>query len=50
MLYRQVGDLAVFERCAKARTVAKAAKPLCFVIDNEEAQRRHPRPLALKRR
>jgi hypothetical protein len=49
LLYRRVGDLAVFERCAKARTVAKAARPLCFVIDDEEAQRRHPRPLALKR-
>ena len=48
--YRRLSDLMVFHRCATAKSVAVADRPRCFVIDNEEAQRRHPRPLALKRR
>ena len=48
--YRQVSDLLVFHRCATARSVAAAERPRCFVIDDEEAGRRHPRPLALKGR
>jgi hypothetical protein len=48
--YRQVSDLMVFHRCATARSVAEAERPRCFVIDDEEAGRRHPRPLALKGR
>ncbi|MBX9847006.1 MAG: hypothetical protein K2Z80_34880 [Xanthobacteraceae bacterium] len=50
MLYREVGDLAVFHRCAASRAVKAADRPLCFVIPDDEAQRRNPRPLALKRR
>jgi hypothetical protein len=50
LLYRQVSDLAVFHRCATSRSVAPAQRPRCFVIDNEEAGRRRPQPLALKRR
>ena len=48
--YREVGDLAVFHRCMTSKAVAPADRPRCLVIDDEEAQRRHPRPLALKRR
>jgi hypothetical protein len=48
--YWQVSDLAVFHRCAVAKSLPAARRPLCFVIDNEEAQRPNPRPLALKRR
>jgi len=48
--YWQVSDLAVFHRCAAAKSVPAARRPLCFVIDNEEAGRPNPRPLALKRR
>jgi hypothetical protein len=50
MLYRQPGDLAVFSRCATAKAVAAASRPACFVIDDNEAQRKNPQPLALKRR
>jgi len=48
--YRRLSDLMVFHRCANARSVAIAQRPRCFVIDNEEAQRRNPRPLALRSR
>jgi hypothetical protein len=48
--YREVVDLAVFHRCVTARSVPASARPLCFVVDNEEAERRRPRPRALKRR
>ena len=50
MLYRAIGDLAVFHRCMTAKHVVKAARALCFVIDNDEAQKRWPRPRALQRR
>jgi hypothetical protein len=50
LLYRQPGDLAVFARCAAAKAVAAADRAACFVIDDGEAQRKNPRPLALKRR
>jgi hypothetical protein len=50
MLYRQPADLAVFARCATAKAVAAKDRAACFVIDDEEAQRKNPRPLALKRR
>jgi hypothetical protein len=50
MLYRQVSDLAVFTHCINSKAVKGADRPACFVIDDEEAQRPHPRPLALKRR
>jgi len=50
MLYRDVSDLGVFARCVSSRQVKPAEQPLCFVIDEQEAQRRNPRPLALKRR
>jgi hypothetical protein len=48
--YERVEDLSVFHRCATAKSVAAAARPRCFVIDDQEAQRPNPRPLALKRR
>jgi hypothetical protein len=50
LLYRQAGDLAVFARCATSKAVAAADRAACFVIDNDEAQRKNPRPLVLKRR
>ena len=49
-LYRQPGDLAVFARCVTSKAVAVADRAACFVIDDDEAQRKNPRPLALKRR
>lgn len=48
MLYRDLADLAIFERCATR--VVEARRPLCFVIDDDEAQKRNPRPRALLRR
>ena len=50
LLYERVSDLAVFHRCATSKSVRPAERPACFVIDNQEAMRRDPRPLALKRR
>jgi hypothetical protein len=50
LLYRQTSDLSVFQRCATSKAVATADRAACFVIDDEEAQRKNPRPLALKRR
>ena len=50
LLYRQAGDLAVFQRCVASKAVAAADRAACFVIDDDEAQRKNPRPLALKRR
>jgi hypothetical protein len=50
MLYREVGDLAVFQRCVASRQVKAPDRPLCFVIDDQEAQRKNPRPRALTRR
>jgi hypothetical protein len=50
LLYRQAGDLAVFARCVTSKAVVAAGRAACFVIDDDEAQRKNPRPLALKRR
>jgi hypothetical protein len=50
LLYRQPRDLAVFARCVAAKVVAAADRAACFVIGDDEAQRKNPRPLALKRR
>jgi hypothetical protein len=50
LLYRQAADLAVFARCVASKSVAAADRAACFVIDDQEAQRKNPRPLALKRR
>lgn len=50
MLYGEPAELAVFHRCATSRAVPPSDRPRCFVIDDDEAERRHPRPLALKRR
>jgi hypothetical protein len=49
-LYRQASDLAVFARCVTSKAVPAVDRAACFVIDNDEAQRKDPRPLALKRR
>jgi hypothetical protein len=50
MLYRELADLAVFSRCMSSRAVRPADRALCFVIDDQEAQRRNPRPKAMKSR
>jgi len=50
MLYRAPADLAVFQRCVTSRQVKPSDRPLCFVIDDQEAQRKNPRPRALTRR
>ena len=50
LLYRQVSELAVFTRCATSKAVAAADRAACFVIDDDEAHQKNPRPLALKRR
>jgi len=50
MLYRELADLAVFQRCFTSLKIKPGDRPLCFVIDDEEAQRKHPRPRALTRR
>jgi len=50
LLYRQVSDLAVFARCVASKAVAAVNRAACFVIGDDEAQRKNPRPLALKRR
>jgi len=50
LLYREAGDLAVIARCVTSKAVPAADRAACFVIDNDEAQRKNPRPLALKRR
>jgi len=50
MPYRQASDLSVFQRCVLSKAVAAADRAACFVIDDDEAQRKNPRPLALKRR
>jgi hypothetical protein len=50
LLYRQLSDLTVFQRCVAAKAVAVADRAACFVIGNDEAQRKNPQPLALKRR
>jgi hypothetical protein len=49
LLYREVGDLAVFPRCVAWKAVPPADRAACFVIDDQEAQKKSPRPLALKR-
>lgn len=49
LLYRQLDDLAVFPRCMTWKTVPPADRAACFVIDDQEAQKKSPRPLALKR-
>ena len=50
MLYRELNDLAVFQRCVTSPKVKLSDQPLCFVIDDQEAQRKNPRPRALIRR
>ena len=40
LLYRQLGDLAVFQRCVASKAVAAADRAACFVIDDDEAQRK----------
>jgi hypothetical protein len=50
MLYREPRDLVVFQRCMTSRKVKPSDRPLCFVIDDQEAQRKNPQPRALTRR
>ena len=46
-LYRTEADLSVFHACASSRRVKEADRPRCFVISDDQAQRRNPVPLAL---
>ena len=50
LLYRSEQDLAVFQRCATDRRVSAAERPACFVIPDDEQERRNPLPLALLKR
>jgi hypothetical protein len=50
MRYRDIRELAVFQRCMTAKSVPAALRPRCFVIDHQDAERPNPLPLALKRR
>ena len=50
LLYREPTDLMVFARCIASKAVPAAERPRCFVISDDEAQRKNPMPLALKRR
>lgn len=50
LLYRSEQDLAVFQRCATDRRVGAADRPACFVIPDDEQERRNPLPLALLKR
>ena len=47
LLYRETGDLAVFSRCLASKAVAPSDRAACFVITDDEARRKSPRPLAL---
>jgi hypothetical protein len=49
-LYRTEADLALFQSCLTNKRVKEADRPRCFVISDEQAQRRNPVPLALERR
>uniref|UniRef100_UPI0014483D47 hypothetical protein n=1 Tax=Gordonia paraffinivorans TaxID=175628 RepID=UPI0014483D47 len=46
MLYRESADLAVFQRCVASPKGKPSDRPLCFVIDDQEAQQKNPRPRA----
>ena len=46
--YRREAELTVFHRCVTR--VAAAQQPRCFVIEDRDALKRNPLPLALKRR
>jgi hypothetical protein len=50
LLYRRVADLAVFHRCMTNRRVREAVRARCFVVPDNEAQKRNPLPLGLERR
>ena len=50
LLYRQPAISRCSQRCVASKAVAAADRAACFVIDDDEAQRKNPRPLALKRR
>lgn len=49
-LYRTEADLALFHACVANKRVREADRPRCFVISDDQAQRRNPVPLALERR
>jgi len=49
-LYRAEADLALFHACVTNKRVKEADRPRCFVISDDQAQRRNPVPLALERR
>ncbi len=49
-LYRTDADLALFQACLTNKRVKEADRPRCFVISDDQAQRRNPVPLALERR
>jgi len=47
LVYRDEQDLAVFARCVADRRVAPNQRARCFVIPDDEQNRRRPQPLAL---
>lgn len=49
MLYRQERDLYIVDQCATDKKAAASHYYLCFVIGPDDAESRHPRPLALTR-
>ena len=49
-LYRTEADLALFHACVTNKRVKEADRPRCFVISDDQAQRRNPVPLALEKR
>ena len=50
MRYRDKGELAAIHRCMTAKSVPAAMRPRCLVIDQQDAERPNPQPLALRRR
>lgn len=50
MEYRDVKDLAIFDRCARDRRVAAERRPACFALPLEGNHDSTARPLALRRR
>jgi hypothetical protein len=47
LLYREPSDLAVFARCVASKAVPAADRAACFVIPDDQAERKNPRPKAL---
>jgi hypothetical protein len=50
MRYRDKNELMVVQRCMTTKTVPPALRPRCLAVDQQDAERPNPLPLALKRR